>query len=94
LSRALRDLVLYLKFNRDSLPSYRKRYRADPPIPTGWVESTVNEIIAKRMVKKEQMRWNQFTIQPFLTGREHVLNVTLEQAFSTWHTGCRSHVAA
>jgi hypothetical protein len=94
LSRALRDLVLYLKTNRDSLPNYGKRYRADQPISTGWVESTVNEIIAKRMVKKQQIRWNRFTVQPFLTVRVHVLNATLEQAFSTWHTGFRSHVAA
>jgi hypothetical protein len=55
LSRALRDLVLYLETNRDSLPNYGKRYRADQPISTGWVESTVNEVIAKRMVKKQQM---------------------------------------
>jgi hypothetical protein len=34
------------------------------------------------------------TIQPFLTLRVHVLNATLEQAFSTWHAGFRSHVAA
>jgi hypothetical protein len=94
LSHPLRDLVLYLKANRDSLPNYGKLYRADQPISTGWVESTVNEIIAKRMVKKQQMRWNRFTVQPFLTVRVHVLNATLEQAFSTWHAGFRSHVAA
>jgi hypothetical protein len=94
LSRPLRDLVLYLKANRDSLPNYGKLYRADQPISTGWVESTVNEIIAKRMVKKQQMRWNRFTVQPLLTARVHVLNATLEQAFSTWHAGFRSHVAA
>jgi hypothetical protein len=40
------------------------------------------------------MRWNRFTVQPFLTLRVHVLNATLEQAFSTWHAGFRSHVAA
>jgi hypothetical protein len=94
LSSALRDLVMYLNSNRDSLPNYGKRYRADQPIATGWVESTVNEIIAKRMVKKQQMRWNRFTAQPFLTLRVHVLNATLEQAFSTWHAGFRSQVAA
>ena len=86
--------MLYLKTNRDSLPNYGKRYRADQPISTGLVESTVNEIIAKRMVKKQQMRWNRFTVQPFLTVRVHVLNATLEQAFSAWHAGFRSHVAA
>ena len=85
---------MYLNTNRDSLPNYGKRYRADQPIATGWVESTVNEIIAKRMVKKQQMRWNRFTVQPFLTLRVHVLNASLEHAFSTWHAGFRSHVAA
>ncbi|MGH9401827.1 MAG: hypothetical protein ACRD2P_06945, partial [Terriglobia bacterium] len=52
--------------------NYGKRYRADQPISTAWVESTVNEVIAKRMVKKQPMRWNRFTVQPFLTVRVHV----------------------
>jgi hypothetical protein len=54
----------------------------------------VNEIIAKRMAKKQQMRWNRFTVQPFLTVRVHVLNGTLEQLFQDWHTGFRPSVAA
>ena len=56
-----------LKTNRNPPPNYRKLYRADQPISIGWVESTVNEIIAERMVKKQQMRWNGFTVQLFLT---------------------------
>ena len=94
MSTSLRDLLQYLNANGDSLPNYGKRFRSDQPISTAWVESTVNEIIAKRMVKKQQMRWNRFTVQPFLTVRVHVLNATLEQAFSAWHAGFRSHVAA
>lgn len=94
LSTALRDLLQYLNANRDSLPDYGKRYRADQPISTAWVESTVNEVIAKRMVKKQQMRWNQFTVQPFLTVRVHVLNGTLEQAFRGWHANFRPAIAA
>jgi hypothetical protein len=54
----------------------------------------VNEIIAKRMVKKQQMRWNRFTVQRFPTPRVHVLNATLEQAFCIWYAGFRMHVAA
>jgi hypothetical protein len=50
---------------------------------------TVNEIIAKRMVKKQQMRWNRFTVQRFLDVRIHVLNGTLEDAFRHWHKGFR-----
>ena len=46
LSRARGDLVLHLETSRDSPPNYEKLYRADQLITTGWVESTVNEIIA------------------------------------------------
>jgi hypothetical protein len=33
------------------MPNYGKRYRAGQRISTGFVESAVNEIVAKRMVK-------------------------------------------
>ena len=39
------------------------------------------------MIKKQQMRWNRHTVQPFLTVRVAVLNDTLEQAFRSWHAG-------
>jgi len=94
LSGALRYLVVYLNTNRDSLPNYSQRFRANQPIATGWVEPMVNKIIAKRMVKKQQMRWNRFTVQPFPTLRVHVLNATLEQAFCIWYAGFRLHIAA
>ncbi len=54
LSTALRDLLQYLNANRDSLPNFGNRYRADELISTAWVESTVNEVIANRMVKKHR----------------------------------------
>ncbi len=94
LSTSLRDLLQYLNANGDSLPNYGKRYRADQPISTAWVESTVNEVIAKRMVKKQQMRWNRFTVQPFLTVRVHVLNGTLEHVFRTWYPNFHPSIAA
>jgi hypothetical protein len=53
------------------------------------VESTVNEIIAKRLVKKHQARWKRFTVQPILIGRVHALNDTLEQVFRSWYTDFR-----
>ncbi|MDE3180971.1 MAG: ISKra4 family transposase [Acidobacteriota bacterium] len=93
LSTALQDLLQYLKANGDSLPNYGKRFRADQPISTAWVESTVNEVIAKRMVKKQQMRWNRFTVQPFVTVRVHVLNNTLEETFRMRYANFRPSVA-
>jgi hypothetical protein len=51
------------------------------------VESSVSEIIAKRMNKKQQMRWNRATVQPFLDVRTAVLNDTLEDAFGHRYPG-------
>jgi hypothetical protein len=49
----------------------------------------VNQIIAKRMIKRQQMRLNRDTVQPFLTVRVAALNDTLEQAFRTRHASFR-----
>jgi hypothetical protein len=89
LARTLSDTIRYLELNADSMPDYGKRYRAGQRISTGFVESAVNEIVAKRMVKKQQMRWNRYTVQSFLDVRIHVLNGTLEDAFRQWHKGFR-----
>jgi hypothetical protein len=89
LARVLSDTIRYLELNADSIPDYGKRYRAGQRISTGFVESAVNEIVAKRMVKKQQMRWNRYTVQSFLDVRIHVLNDTLEDAFRHWHKGFR-----
>jgi hypothetical protein len=48
---------------------------------TGFAESPLSEIMAKRVAKKQQMRWNRYTVQRFLDVRLHVLNGTLEDAF-------------
>ena len=89
LARMLSDTIRYLELNADSMPDYGERYRAGQRISTGFVESAVNEIVAKRMVKKQQMRWNRYTVQSFLDVRIHVLNGTLEDAFRQWHKGFR-----
>jgi hypothetical protein len=59
------------------------------PISTAFAESAVNQIVATRMSKRQQMQWNRETVQPFLTVRVAVLNDTLERAFRSWHAGFR-----
>ena len=81
----LLETIRYLELNADSMPDYGKRYRTGQRISTGFVESAVNEIVAKRIVKKQQMRWNRYTVQSFLDVRIQVLNGTLEDAFRHWH---------
>ncbi len=63
--------------------------RRGEPISTAFVESAVNEIVAKRMNKKQQVRWSRATVQPFLDVRTAVLNDTLEDAFRHRHPGFR-----
>ena len=53
------------------------------------MESSVNEIIANRMNKKQQMRWNRATVQSFLDVRTTVVNDTLEDAFRHRYPGFR-----
>ena len=53
------------------------------------MESSVNEIIAKRMNKKQQMRWNRATVQPFLDVRPAVLNDTRADALRHRYPGFR-----
>ena len=61
-----RRTAAYLERHQGALVHYAARRRNGEPISTAFVESAVNEIIAKRMNKKQQMRWNRATVQPFL----------------------------
>src|SRR3984957_3591020 len=83
------ELLAYLERNQRALVHYAARRRNGEPISTAFVESSVNEIIAKRMNKKQQMRWNRATVQPFLEVRTTVLNDTLEDAFRDRYPGFR-----
>ena len=83
------ELLGYLERNEAALVHYAARRRRGEPISTAFVESAVNEIVAKRMNKKQQMRWNRATVQPFLDVRTAVLNDTLEDAFRHRHPGFR-----
>jgi len=90
LQRHASELLGYLERNEDALVHYAARRRHGEPISTAFVESAVGEIIAKGMNKKQQMRWNRATVQPFLDVRTAVLNDTLEDAFRSRHPGFRS----
>jgi hypothetical protein len=80
LQRHASELLGYLERNEGAPLHYAARRRCGEPISTAFVESAVNEIVAKRMNKKQQMRWCGATVQPFLDVRTAVLNDTLEAA--------------
>ena len=79
--RYINNLIEYLYANHLALVNYGRRRRDRQPISTAFVESAVNEILSKRMIKKQQMRWNRWIVQPFLDVRVAVLNKTLAGSF-------------
>jgi len=81
--------VARIERNAGALVPYAARRRRGEPISTAFVESAVNEIVAKRMTKRQQMRWDRVTVQPFLDVRTAVLNDTLEDAFRRRYPGFR-----
>ncbi|MDO9713963.1 ISKra4 family transposase [Paracraurococcus lichenis] len=89
LQRHVTDLLGYLERNEGALVPYAARRRRGLPISTAFVESAVNEIVAKRMNKSQQMRWSRATVQPFLDVRTAVLNGTLEDAIRQRYPGFR-----
>lgn len=86
----INDLIEYLCANRLALVNYGRRHHDQLPISTAFVESAVNEILSRRMVKKQQMRWNRWTVQPFLNVRVAVLNKTLAGSFRRLYPDFRS----
>jgi len=75
----------YIRANARSIPNYGERYRAGEPISSAFVESTVNQVVSKRMVKKQQMRWTPKGAHLLLQLRTKVLNAELAGVFQRWY---------
>ena len=54
-------------------------------ISPAFVESTVNEVISKRMKKKQQMRWTKKGAHLLLQVRIKTLNGELKETFKRWY---------
>ena len=89
LRRQIARLLGYLGRNEAALVPYAARRQHGEAIATSFVESAVDEIIAWRITKKQQMRWSRATAQLFLDVRTAVLNGTLEHTFRRRHPGFR-----
>ena len=91
LTSRLFDLLYYAQDNADYLVNYARRYRDGLPISSSMAESTVNQIISHRFVKKQQMRWSPKAAHQLLQVRTAVLNNELAEHFKRWHPGFASN---
>ncbi|MDV3002978.1 MAG: ISKra4 family transposase ISSysp6 (plasmid) [Chroococcopsis gigantea SAG 12.99] len=89
LFRAMRDFETYIYRNEAYIPNFGERWRNNEAISTGFVESTVNRVISKRFVKKQQMRWTQVGAHLLLQMRILVLNEELAHQFQQWYPGLK-----
>jgi hypothetical protein len=85
LSKAVAEFGGYIRTNMTSIPNYGERFRAGEAISSAFVESTVNQVVSKRMVKKQQMRWTPRGAHLLLQVRTHVLNDELAADFQRWY---------
>jgi hypothetical protein len=68
--------------NTGFIPNYAEQYRQGERISTGFVESTINQVVSKRMVKKQKMQWSRGA-HLLLQIRTRVLNDEWEETFRT-----------
>jgi hypothetical protein len=85
LLKAVEEFRTYISRNRGFIPNYGDRYRHGERISTGFVESAVNQVVSKRMNKKQQMRWTQRGAHLLLQVRTRVLNDDWEATFRNWY---------
>ena len=79
----------YIERNGGFIPNYGERYRNGERISTGFVESAINQVVSKRMAKKQQMQWTQRGAHLLLQVRTRVLNEEWEDVFRRWYPDFR-----
>jgi hypothetical protein len=69
------------------------QYRHGETISTAFVESTINQVVSTRFVKKQQMQWTLRGAHLLLQTRTKVLNNELEEVFRRWYPQFRAQAA-
>ena len=81
LLKAVTELGGYIRANASCIPNYGEKYRHGETISSAFVESAVNQVVSKRMVKKQQMRWTPEGAHLLLQVRTRPLNRELATTF-------------
>ena len=85
LAAGVAEFKTYIGNNRDSIPNFGERYRQGETISTAFVESTINQVVSRRFVKKQQMQWTLRGAHLLLQTRTKVLNDELDDVFRRWY---------
>jgi len=94
LLKGVEELHTYVERNQQFVPNYGERYRNGERIASGFVESAINQVVSKRMVKKQQMGWSQRGAHLLLQIRTRVLDEEWENTFRRWYPDFRPRAQA
>jgi hypothetical protein len=70
---------------REFIPNFGERRRNGETISTAFVESTINQVVSRQFVKKQQMQRTFRGAHVLLQTRTKVLNDELDEAFRRWY---------
>ncbi len=84
----------YIRAHGGWITNCGERYRNGDTISSAFAESTVNQVVSKRLVKKQQMRWAPKGAHLLLQVRTKVLNDDLADAFQRWYPSFVAPTAA
>jgi hypothetical protein len=94
LACGMTEFEIYIRNNREFIPNFGERYRQGETITTAFVESTLNQVVSRRFVKKQQMTWTLRGAHLLLQTRTKVLNNELENVFRSWYPQFRPSAKA
>ena len=92
-ANGLTEFEIYIKNNSEFIPNFGDRWRQGERISTGFVESTINQVVSRRFVKKQQMQWSLRGAHLLLQTRTKVLNDELDATFRRWYPQFRHQAA-
>lgn len=94
LERGVTEFDTYIRNNQQFIPNFGERYRQGDTISTAFVESTINQVVSKRFVKRQQMQWTPKGAHLLLQTRTKVLDGDLEGVFRGWYPQFRPRLTS
>ena len=85
LLKAALEFGHYIAVNKRFIPNYGDRFRIGETISSAFAKSTINQVVSKRFVKKQQMRWTKRGTHLLLQIRTRALNEELRSDFCRWY---------
>ena len=79
------DFAAYIRNNEPLIINYGERCRNGEIYTSSFAESTINEVVARRFCKKQQMQWTKKGAHSMLSARTKVLNGELGDCFKKWY---------